>query len=252
MTIYSCAPNWEAMLTCIYVARMSGIGHKNLQLMVEPLEQISFLDDYIHVEPDSALAEKVIEAITRKISPGFYASLAYCSAAYEPETLDTIYRVMLLGFAYGPQALDMLQYREVMRFQQISRRVGREICGFREFTRFHSMPGGAYIAHIEPKSRIVTALAPLFSDRMPSEHWMIADDIHREVIVHPKDSPFFLWNPTEEEFTDLLVSEAANDDYTDLWRAFFDSIAIKERANARCQRNLFPEWMRKHAVEFIR
>ena len=105
MTIYSCAPNWEAMLTCIYIARMSGIGHKNLQLMVEPLEQISFLDDYIHVEPDSVMAEKVIEAITRKISPGFYASLAYCSAAYEPETLDTIYRVMLLGFAYGPQAL---------------------------------------------------------------------------------------------------------------------------------------------------
>lgn len=252
MTVYSCDTDIESVLTCIYRAWADGKGHKNLRLSFSEEAQASLFDEYIHVEADTALAEKVMDAVNRKISPAFYAELIYCSLAFEPDTPDILYRMMLLGFTYGPSALSMSQFRDVMRFQMLKQRLGREIHSFREFLRFHQLPGGGYVAHIEPQSRVVTALAPAFADRMPSEHWMIVDDVHHEAIVHPKDSPFFLWKPNEEEFAELIKTEQNNDEYTDLWCAFFRSIAIEERANARCQQNFFPLWKRKHAVEFIR
>ena len=86
---------------------------------------------------------------------------------------------------------------------------------------------------------------------MPSEHWMIIDDVHREAVIHPKDEAFYMKKLNDFEFNRLLETEQENDGYTDLWKVFFETIAIKERENARCQRNLFPFWTRKHAVEFM-
>lgn len=271
MTVYTCEPTWEAMLTCIYVAWAGKKGHENIRLMTEPIGQYKFFDEYVHVDEDPKKAESVADAVCTRISPEVYRQLGYCGLAYETDALDTIYRVMILGFALGPNVLSMVQYRDVMRFREIYKRVTGEHHHFVEFIRFHAIgAGGAagmaaaphssaasrrpvvFVAHIEPKSRLVSTFGEYFSDRMPSEYWMIIDDVHREVLVHPKNEPCYARNLTDGEFKELLETEKNNDEYTDLWQVFFDSVAIKERANARCQGNLFPLWMRKHAVEFIK
>lgn len=239
------------MLTCIYVAWASGKGSKNIRLELEPVGQQTLFDEYIHVEPDEAKVESVINAVCHKISPNVYRELAFTSMAYEDDVLDNIYRVMILGFHFGANVLDMVQYKDIMRNHEIRGRVGRETGHFREFIRFHEVGGAVYVAHIEPKSRIVSALAGNFEDRMPSEYWIIVDDVHRECIIHPKDEHFYLRKLTDDEYDKLLETEKINDEYTDLWKVFYESVAIKERANERCQRNLFPLWTRKHAVEFL-
>ncbi len=250
MKIYSCERNWEAMLTCIYEAWSSGAGQRNIELRFEPIEEYTLFDEYIHVESDSAKADSVEEAVAKKISPVVLHELAYASMAYEDDVLDNIYRVMILGFHFGPNVLDMLQYRDVERNREIRLRLGREADRFLEIVRFHEIEKSLYVAHIEPKSRIITAIAPHFKDRMPSEHWMIVDDVHKEAIVHPKNSDYYLRLLTDEELENLKKTEEINDKYTDLWQIFFDTIAIKERTNPRCQLNHFPIWARKHAVEF--
>lgn len=251
MTIYSCLPEWEAMLTCIYEAWASGKGHRNIRLELEPLGQYSLLDEYVHVDADADKAQKVIQSVCTKISDFFYQELAYASMAYESDVLDTIYHMMVLGFAYGPDALEMVHYKDAMRLAQIRKRVGNEAHAMLEFLRFHEVRKHVYVAHLEPKSRILPAIAPHFADRMPSEHWMIVDDVHRTAVVHPKDEAFYFRNLTDAEYEQLLETERENDVYTDLWKVFFDSIAIAQRKNPDCQRNLFPIWKRKHAVEFL-
>ena len=251
MRIYSCERNWEAMLTCIYEAWSSGAGQQNIKLKLEPFEEITLFDEYYHVDPDPAKADSVEDAVAKKISPAVLSELAYSAMSCDDDVLDNIYRVMILGFHFGPGVLDMLQYRDVERNREIRLRLGREQGYFREFIRFHEIRKSFFVAHIEPKSRLVAALGPHFMDRMPSEHWMIVDDVHKEAIVHPKDSGLFMRILTDEELEELLETEKVNDGYTDLWKVFFDSIAIKERENPRCQRNLMPLWTRKHAVEFL-
>ena len=89
-----------------------------------------------------------------------------------------------------------------------------------------------------------------FADRMPSEHWMIIDDNRKTACVHPKDGTNYLRYLTDDEFESLRKTEQYEDEYTEMWKTFFQAVAIKERENYVCQRNLFPIWKRKHAVEF--
>ena len=251
MRVYSCEHNWEAMLTCIYVAWASGLGHQNIRLEFEPLGQCELFTEYVHVDTDIVKAESVMDSVNRKISPAVYQELAYTAMAYESDTLDNIYRVMVLGFAFGPNVLDMVQYKDIMRNREIRTRLGKEACRFKEVVRFHEISKDMYIAHIEPKSKIVVTLGPAFQDRMPSENWIIVDDVHKEAVIHAKNEPYYLRTLDNEEYDKLLETELENDEYTDLWKVFFDAIAIKERNNPRCQRNLIPIWTRKHAVEFL-
>jgi len=250
MRIYTCKPEWEAMLTTIYEAWSSGLGHENIRLLIEPISQYTLFDEYIHVDSDTAKAIKVIDAIKRKISPSVYHELALTSMAYEEDTLDNIYHILILGFAFGPNVLEMLQYKDVMRNMEIRTRVGREANRFQEIMRFHQL-GNVYVAHFEPKSRVAEYLGPVFQDRMPSENFVIVDDIHKEAVIHKADEQYYMYKLTDVEYEQLLMSEGVNDEYTDLWKIFFDTIAIKERVNPKCQVTHFPLWARAHAVEFL-
>jgi len=252
MTYYYCEHEWEAMLTCIYDAWTSRKGQQNIKLCFLPITQYSLFDEYIEVTADSEKALKVIDAINKRISPEFYSQVAYCGMAHDEDALDTVFRVILLGFHFGPSALEMIQYEPVFKCKELHRNYGNEVHHFREFIRFTEIRRRVYVSVIEPKSHVVIPLGEVFSDRMPSEHFMIVDMIHKEAVIHPADSSCFLRKLTNEELDVILETEKAGDEYTDLWKVFFDSIAIKERINPRCQTNLFPKWMRRHAVEFMK
>ena len=57
--------------------------------------------------------------------------------------------------------------------------------------------------------------------------------------------------PLSEADADAAFSSQP-DEYRDLWKTFFDSIAIKERTNPKLQQNMMPLRYREYAVEFGR
>lgn len=87
-----------------------------------------------------------------------------------------------------------------------------------------------------------------FADRLPSENWMIIDDIRRLAIVHPADRDYYLTPLTPEELRRL--SREPDDQFVGLWKEFFVSTAILQRKNYRCQRTMLPLWYRKNMTEF--
>lgn len=251
MTVYSCNQDWGAMLTCIYEAWTSRKGQQNIRLEIEPVSQMELFTEYIHVDADMDKFNRVADAINKKISPFVYRELAYTSMAYEKDVLDNIYRVLLLGFAYGPKVLEMVQYKDVTRHREIKTRLGNEACRFKELLRFHDVGNNLLVAHVEPKSRIVVKLGADFEDRMPSENWIIVDDVHDEAVIHPKNEHFFIRHLDDESKSRLLKSEEENDQFTDLWKLFFNTIAIKERENKNLQMSHMPLWAREHVVEMM-
>jgi probable DNA metabolism protein len=52
-------------------------------------------------------------------------------------------------------------------------------------------------------------------------------------------------------FTESILPDKANEelDYQRLWRHYFDTIAIKERTNKKCQKNFMPVRYWKHLTE---
>lgn len=252
MNVYTCKREWPAILTCIYVAWSSREGHQNIRIEYEEARQTNLFDQYTYVTADDKKADSVKEAICQKISYRVYRELYYSSLSHADDVADNIYRVLLLGFKFGPGVLEMYQYREVLRNRDIRQSVSTEVCHFKEFLRFHEIKRGLYVAHIEPRSRVGEVVAAHFEDRMPSENWLIVDDTHREAMVHPRDEHFYIKTLLDSEYESLLSTEQFNDQYTDLWKLFFDSIAIEQRRNEACQQGHMPLWTRKHAVEFMR
>ncbi|MDO4343189.1 MAG: TIGR03915 family putative DNA repair protein [Eubacteriales bacterium] len=250
MTVFTCEESFEAMMTCVYDAWASRLGHANVRLQTEPVRQQELFTAYVHVEADMEKAEKVVRSIQKKISWEAYRQVFMASMSFEEDRLDTVYRFLILGFAKGRGVTDMLSEPAVMRTLELSRKAANEANFFREFTRFTCVNGRLYTAHIEPKCNVTAIVAEHFADRMPSEDWAIIDDGRRIAAVHPVDEAFYMTQLSEKEMEQLHRTEERQDLYTDLWKEFFRSIGIAARENYRCQRNLMPLWYRKHMTEF--
>lgn len=239
-------------MTCVYDAWSAALteGHEGLRLEREPVYQASLFDEYVHVDADAGKVEKVIRSIRRQISDQAYLYVFYASLSVEADALQAIYNFLRVGFAVGSEVCSMYANPHVMRMFELKRRVGSEAHYFREFARFTSLDDRVYVCHLEPRNNVIMLVGRHFADRMPSEHWVIVDDNRRFSVVHPKDEEFYIRYLTDDEFAALCRSEACEDQYTDMWRCFFKTIGIQERKNIACQRNMFPIWMRRHAVEF--
>lgn len=251
MMVFTCEDEFEGMLTCIYDAWEWALknGHNNLRLEVEPVLQSSLFDSYHHVDADSDKAKKVARSIRNKISTKAYIAVYYASL-FQEDVLDVIYRYLRVGFKVGAKVDQILTEPSVMKMMEVHRKVGNEIHYFREFMRFHSLADKLYISHFEPKCNVAYQVATHFAERMPSEHWMIVDDNRQIAVVHPADEELYVQILTKDQFERLQESEQYQDAFTDLWKLFFDTIAIKERENEKCQKNMMPLWMRKHVTEF--
>lgn len=239
------------MLTCIYDAWGSKLGHANVSLMLEPVTEPELFTDYIHVAPDEEKAQKVIRSVREKLSNECYKWLYYISCSEETDKLDIMYRYLVKAFHTGPCILNMLQDRTISRAMEINRKVGNEAHLSREFMRFSSVDNQVYVAHFSPKADVLVMVAPYFCDRMPSEYWVIIDATRQLAAVHPKNSDYYLRELTDEEINEIKKAADTHDEFIALWKTYFESIAIKERENYKCQRSHFPLWMRKHVTEFL-
>lgn len=254
MRIYTCRDRTEDMMSAVYAAWEYALtaGHENVMLKVLPIYQQTLFDEYVHVDLNMENAQKVFRSIRNKISSRAYDNVVYASLSIEEDKLQAIYAYLRLGFKEGAKVDSMLTEPCVMRILELRRRVGNEAHYSREFARFTSINNRVYVCHMSPKNNITPVMGIHFADRMPSENWMIIDDNRKTAVVHPKDLENYIKYLTDEEFEKLSSTEDYEDEYTELWRIFFKSIGIKERENKKLQQNMFPLWMRKHAVEFKR
>ena len=248
MTIFTCNNTFEDMMSCVYTAWAARLGHNNVRLKTEPIGNLELFCDYRHVEHDADKAASVIRSIQKKISFYAYQMVYRAAMSFEEEKLDIIYRFLIYGFHYGPSVVHMLQEPAVMNLFELDRKVSNEAHLFREFLRFSEVDK-VLIAHIEPICDVLTILAPQFTDRMPSENWMIIDDNRKTAVIHPSDQDYYMTILSENELSRLKESERS-DIYTDLWKAFFETIGVEARKNPRCQRTMMPLWYRKHMTEF--
>lgn len=253
MKIFTCKDSFDNIMCAVYDAWDAAriYGHDNVQLVREPVIQPNFFDEYIETVYVEEKAQKVIRSITQKISSEALMYVYYASLSDEEDALNAIYRFLRVGFKVGKSVTYRYSDPAVMRIFELKRHVLNELNHFREFVRFNALGDKLYVAHMEPRCNLAFLVARCFEDRMPSEYWMIIDDSRRIAVVHPCNGESYIRLLNEEEYLRLSQTENYSDEYTDMWKTFFNAIAIKQRNNPDCQRNLFPIWLRKHTTEFV-
>ena len=160
-----------------------------------------------------------------------------------------IYRFLKLGFRFGAEVIHMHARAEVCRVFEICRNVVNESHSFREFVRFSELENGILLARIKPKNFVLPLMAGHFADRFPEEHFVIIDDNSEMGVFHERGKQWFL-APIDREAIEHLWNSGRLQEFERLWKTFFKAIAIEQRRNYKCQRNLCALRYRDYMLEF--
>ena len=125
------------------------------------------------------------------------------------------------------------------------RHMSGELEKLRGFIRF-SEYSGVLGAEIEPKNRVLPLLRNHFCDRYANESFFIYDSTHKDLLLYSSGrsrmmrvDSLQLALPGEEELC-----------FRALWKRFYETVAIRERENPRCQ-TFLPKRYRGTMTEFL-
>lgn len=252
--IYLCDDSIDGIFTAIYLAWSSRYGHSNIKIEEKcegsKYSNIELFAEYIAVNTDYELSLKVSSSIRSKISEEAYEMVCrvafsdYCGKA------DLIYRFLILGFAVGSSIIEHLSNETVNQIFKINRYVSREAYHFIEFIRFSEQENGMLAAVIHPKNNVLTMITPHFADRFPQESFLIYDANRKLVSLHVPGKSWILAEVPDLDKEDLDSISFCEDQYRDLWKIFFNNIAVKDRINPKLQRNNLPLRYRADLTEF--
>ncbi|MBE5962549.1 MAG: DNA metabolism protein [Lachnospiraceae bacterium] len=251
--IVQCADSVEGILTAVYDAWAMKYGHEFIKLQVIGMEEsvnYELFSEYVLVEPNTDKADKVARSIQKKISNQVYGLVVKAALSNDPRKADAIYHFLVRGFLIGKGVVDHLSDPYVQQIFEMNRFVGNETHFFKGFLRFVELKNGILLGKMEPKSNILELLTPHFADRFAGENFMIVDMKRGIAAIHEKNREWFMTAFDEDQMEALAVYDEQENEYSVLWKAFFKSVAIKERENQDLQRNQVHIRYRKYMTEF--
>lgn len=256
LKIFQCENSIDGIFSAIYQAWSSGYGHANIRIEEQSendnYTNITLFSDYIIVKTDFEQAMKVSQSIKSKISLEAYEMVCRVALSNYQSKGDLIYRFLILGFHVGSKVVGYLSNEVVNRVFKLNRYVNGEAHHIMGFLRFSEQENGILTSVIHPKNNILTLITPHFADRLPMERFVIIDGNRNICSLHLPGRPWVLAEVPNIKSTyyDTIMDDN-NDEYEELWRVFFDNIAIKERINPGLQRNNLPIRFRRDMTEFI-
>ena len=236
--------SFEGLLTCIY---FHYYNEKADGIFQREEYQASMLRPYMEVETDPGKSDIVYEAIKNKISAydlrRIYRAYKADAEGKEKKILDYV----RLGFIKG-SCVSMLHGEPIVfAVQQIDKKVSCEIHRLKGLIRFSELEGGILYSPVEPDHDIVEFLADHFCDRYKNEPFII-HDVKRSKALVAYGGEWYITYFTEDEVAGISENEQT---YRELWKQYFENMAIKERINPRCQKNQMPVRYWKHLTEMM-
>lgn len=249
-TIFLCEDTPEGIFTGVYDAWASRRGHSHVKLKLNQMDTMELFSEYVSVAPDAEKAEKVRRSIQRKIGIPAWQAVYRSVLSWEESKADDIYRFLVGGFYYGSQVMGMLAEPAVMRIVELDRAVANEAHYYKEFLRFSESGSENRIlcAKMRPKNQVLPLVTHHFAQRLSGENFLILDVGRGLASLHPAGRDWILAELTPAQAE--AVPDPGEDDCGELWRTFFQSIAIRQRENSRLQRGNLPLRYREFMNEF--
>ena len=240
--VYIYDGSFEGFLCCVF----ESFSRRELPLHISAGDAPeSFLYRTSYIETDTGKADRVLRSIPRKISVAAEESvrLGFLSCREDKERL--LLDFLRLGYRVGPNVTFMLQDETVHQVDRMVFHLTHEAHLLKGFTRF-SAHNGVLAAVIGPKNFVLPLLAEHFATRLPEENFLIFDEVHKAALIY---RPYEMRLVPMESFSPP-EADGEEEAYRELWRRFYDTIAIEGRENPRCRMSLMPKRFWKYMTEF--
>ena len=233
--------SFEGFLTCVfesYACREEPVCFQG------PEETALTLWDTRRVDTDRGKAARVFRALDARLGRGA-SRLVYRTFLTCLEDKEThLYRFLRYGFRRGRGIMGELGHPLVSTLLQAVRHLESEAHLFTGFVRFSDCQG-VLMGEIQPKNQVLPLVRSHFVQRYNTQQFLLYDRTHRQALVYRPGQ----WAIVPVE--DLRLPDAGAEElrYRALWRQFFQTVAIRERYNPRCQNTHLPKRYRGFMTE---
>jgi probable DNA metabolism protein len=185
----------------------------------------------------SGIREKASEEAFRNCIYAFLAEERDC----EKQILAYVRKALILGAQVDSHHCD----DDVIALHRSVQRISTECHRLKGFIRFEQLEDGLLYAPIEPVHNVARLLAPHFARRLSTQRWAIHDRKRQVAVLFEKGR----WETVDVLSSGLPELSVEEKEIQRLWKAFYDSVNIRERANPRLQRRMMPERYWKYLPE---
>jgi len=244
MKIFIYDDTFEGLLTAIYNGFYSkrpptsiyGKSESNVPLLLgEIIEVITEKDKFKKVK--DAIISKIDFLALKKIYTVYLSN-------YEDKAM-VAFKYLRIAFKLGHDVHSFLNIDIIRLVDDINRRVSMESHRYEGFIRFNCIDEKFLYSSIEPDNDILELLGDHFKNRFPREYFIIHDISREKALVYNGISYEIIGmdNDTYEKL------KSHNDEYANLWKAYFKSTTIDERKNLKLQCRMMPKRYWKHILE---
>ncbi len=250
--VFQCEDTLTGILTGVYDAWDSRLGHENVRLQSGDQENLELFCEYEEVEPDLVKAERVLGTVRTRLGEEACEMIAYASAYPHAGKADAIYRMIVVGLHLpdGRMVSGMLTHPDVRLVFELRRKTWHMAHRYMGFVRFRELKNGVLFSEIEAEADVLALIAPHFADRLPLENWAVYDHRRQKAAVHISGKGWMILEDVDKEQLLEPGASAQEAEYEALWKVFHRAIGIQERTNGRLQMSLLPRKFRQFMNEF--
>lgn len=234
---------FEGLLTAIYEAYYRRENPDDI--VPKEREEENFLIQRYYIETNTEKASKVYKSIEEKISEEALKRVFYAYLSELPKSGIAVLNYLRIGYKMGANVDNNLANEAVLAMDKINYKVSMEQHRLLGLLRFKMLEGGILYAAFEPEHNIIGLLAPHFASRISNENWIIHDLKRNIGVFYNKDE----WIIKDFILEDDIVIREDEEEYQDLWKAYYKHISIESRKNLRLKKNHMPMKYWKHLVE---
>jgi probable DNA metabolism protein len=245
MLIYLYDGTLEGLLCCVF----GSYSRKEIPDVVcgEGYLQYSLDQRLVRVETHTARASRVWNGFVSQCGEEAAMKVRACFLSCEHERPTWILRYMRLGFSHGKAIIGMLTHPDVIPVEKMYSLVAREQKRFIEFVRFELMENGVYFARIQPHNNVMPLIMPHFADRYTDQPFLIYDSVNGIAGVYDLNE----WYLVETHGVNLNPVADEEREWKAMWKKFYDTVAVKERRNAKLMQQLCPKKYWKDMIEML-
>lgn len=240
--IYRYDGSFDGLLCCVFESYEK--KEIPLNILVPDASQSQLFSGKV-IPTDLPKAGRVLASIPQKMGTSAldFVRHAFLTCLAQKELYILLF--LRLGYHYGPAVMNMLTNDVVHTLFKAVKHLNKESHLLKGFLRF-SIFNNVLVGEIAPKNYVLPLLVQHFCERYPEERFLIHDKTHGMGLVYQPYQSAVIPIGT------LEMPEADEEEqmFRELWRLFYDTIAIQGRYNPECRMSHMPKRYWKYMTEF--
>lgn len=205
----------------------------------------NFLNTAIYIKTNKEKAKRIWNGLYLNVSFDALYNCYYAFLSCRKSKEINVLKYILNAFVIGPKITSMLSIDYVLEVMKLRKNVLHESHKLKGLVRLSEVGNNLFYAPIHPDNNVIELLGHFLIKRFPTQNLILHDKNRNLVFLYNANKS--LQNSVNYEIIEVPSSikiptfSKEEKQFQDLWKTFFNTIAIKERTNPRLQMQYMPK-----------